>query len=201
MHWLKQHSALTLGVGLPAVLAALFLAVQWVPRLFVDPPRYEVLYLSGYDPEYTSLRYTVEDGHVEFYFYGDSFGQLPQLYLFSPASGEAREIAIPTPKLPPAKTDEEAEKRRSRSIPVSVPEAEKLTLNESKTAPDGYALQYPNRRPHGSMVAVPLFADVRDAAALVKEGNVVPLPASGAHGYYGYDYGHGRITFVGWVMP
>lgn len=200
MDWIRKNASLALGIGLPMVLVVFFILASWVPKLFIDPPKYDVIFLSGaYYGGTNGLDFTVKNGKAEFVHRGVNYGQWPKLYRYSPSTGAVKRIDIPTPEeLPvysynnPNANNADAQ---SKIVAVPVPDLEGVKLENSSVSPDGYEFNGGYYRSGGIMGGLFYPTSSRySSAVLVKQGNRVAIPVTNGDYYY-------SNKLVGWVIP
>jgi hypothetical protein len=201
MRNIKDNLPLALGVGLPLALVAIFGLASWVPQLLVDLPQYDVLYVTDYS---NNMQCNVITGRLACEFSGQPsrYMQLPKLFRFSPATGGVREVAIPMP--PEMKSDDgpddQTQGRRNheiRHVPLTIPDMEAVTVDNSTVAPDGYAFR-PGGWSGGGGLMTEIFIGggrYNNVAALTKNGRVIRIPNADGQSYY-----YGNVKFIGWVV-
>jgi hypothetical protein len=198
MEWLKRNGPMALGVGLPALLVVFFVLAAWLPKFFIEPPKYDALFLVNYYENGTNtLQYQVLNKHLRFTFIGENYGSWPKFYRFSPSTGAMREITIPIPEvLPQVTQDYNNQPKVKRITPVPVSDTDELTIDNSTVAPDGYSFRSDSYGRSGGLMGEFFFSPrYRYQAALVKNGNSVQIPSMEPNDYY-YN-----ARFIGWVIP
>lgn len=195
MEWLRKNGAIALGVGLPLLLIVFFALATWVPKLLVEPPKHDVIFL--YDHHYgddRGLQVKVKEGHAEFVHLGPSYGQWPKLYRFSPATGAVKEIPIDRPVELPVRDynkNQATPEERAAVTRIPVPEVESLKLDSSSIAPDRYEFRF-NDRYRGGLFGGLFYGSYSHGASVAKSGNVIPIPRINDY-YY-------KPELVGWVI-
>jgi len=200
MHWLKQNGALALGVGMPVLLIVFFMLAAWLPKMFVDPPKHDLLFITNYNEYGTNtLRADVRDKQLTFRFIGENFGHgWPKLYRYSASTGGVQEIPI---EIPPDLTPIKPYNRpyvapeHEKVTPVAVPAVEGLKIDNSSVAPDGYAFSsgYDNS---SHMMGLFFYSSrYRHTATLSKNGHQVRIPNPEG------NYYHANAKFLGWIVP
>ena len=105
---LRENTALVIGILLPVVVVVFFLLATYVPRLLVDPPQYDFLFVQKHT-DYSSHPQSRWSHEIEI----DSDGRLrvrafmtepekwvsrPRLFLYEHLSGNVREIRLSLPE-------------------------------------------------------------------------------------------------------
>ncbi len=199
-NFIRANPTIAFGLGLPLILAVLFLAISGLPALLVAPAQYEVLYATNYNyysNAQNTLQIAVVGDRVQVNYIGNTQPyQHPRLWRFNPKTGAVKEIALLLPPGLLPNTGRPAETPAALTVtPVSVPDLAGLKVDSSSLAPDGYEFRagadvYPGR------VFTGLFYSSRyhHQAELVKSGRSIHLPnTEGA--YYSNS-----IRFIGWVV-
>jgi hypothetical protein len=199
MNWLKKNAALVVGVGLPLLLVFLFALASWIPKMMVEPPKYDVVFLTGYYDNINGVQFNIgSDKRVKFFYRGINYGNWPKLYRYSPSTGATQEISIDVPESLPKQNYQSnpPQEDATRRTDLSVPEVEGLTFSTTNLAPDGYEFRA-SRGGRGAGIMGELFFSSRynDMPVLVKSGHIVKIPSLDNNGYY-YN-----TKLVGWVVP
>ena len=193
----RENPTIAFGLGLPLLLVVVFLLVSGIPALFVDPPRYDVLYASDYYNPNAGVQISVVNNKVQVVYQGASQGhQKPRLWRYSPATGAVREIAIMLPPdlTPPGQRNPTPEEAAKITL-IEVPDVAGLTVDSSSIAPDGYEFSTGGNGYGGDVFTGLFYASrYRSEAVLTKKGRSIRLPREGDR-YYGYN-----TRFVGWVV-
>jgi hypothetical protein len=189
--FVKNNLVLVVGLTLPILLMAGFLAVSVLPDLS-DPPKYELVFSSQDYPSTPipiNLRLVVKDG-VLVAQYAKPPGQQSavsgwkKLFVYEASSRRVRQLTF---GLPPDMAAIEG----MREEPVA--SAAGLKLDTTLQSPDGYELSFGNRRSGGLMLEI--FGGSRSyEPRLRKGGHSVPITAGG-----GDPFGYGGAEFIGWV--
>ncbi|GAB3271778.1 hypothetical protein [Parahaliea aestuarii] len=190
--FLRENPAIGFGLGLPLLLAIVFLVISGIPALFVDPPKYDVIYATGYHSYQEGVQVAVVGGQVQVTLRGASQSnlQVPRLWRYFAASGAVQEIAI---TLPPNLPTEVA--ATLAAIPIEVADLEGLSVDPASIAPDGYEFRSGGDRSSGNIVGELLVSSrYRHHAQLVKDGRAIRLPNTG-NAYYNQ-----QTRLIGWVI-
>ena len=192
--FLKRHGFLIAGVALPIAVVVAFVLARTLPRLWVDAPRYDVLYAvrSGYDqtPDKLSREIVVVDGALRVRWTkveNPVYGQPTHVFRFRGASGDVDEVRLPDPapfeSLGPV-----------TELPVGGLEG--LRVETSPRAPDGYEYETPGRDGSGFMSEIFIRRQRGPKGVIAKGGRVIALPRS-----EGDPYDYSPIQFLGWLVP
>jgi hypothetical protein len=190
---LRDNAALVAGILLPIIVVILFLLSSWVPRMLVDPPQYDFLYVqdANYYGSASPWRHQISldpQGHLvvkAFAAKPDVYTPGARLFHFEHEDGNVREIALPTPD----DTD-----GAESGIAVEVPEFRNTFIDPSRISPDGYALVDNTRSSRGlfglfySGNSRPLAISKNGAVFEAAEGNEMAM------GWYG-------ARLIGWIVP
>jgi hypothetical protein len=190
--FIRDNLVLVVGLTLPVLLMAGFLAVSVLPDSFADPPKYDLLFsTTDYPPTPipVAVRLMVRDGVLVAQYtkppgQPGNVGAWKKVFLFEASSRRVRQLAFGFPADMAAidGTREEA-----------VASAAGLRLDSTLQAPDGYELAIGDRR--GGGLLIELFGGSRGYEPRLKKGSrSVPLPQLA-----GESFAYGGIEFVGWV--
>jgi hypothetical protein len=196
MRVLKENPALAVGIGLPILVVIFFAVATIVPSWLVAPPQYDVLFAvnipnyAAHEPSNGEIKFAASNGHLKAYRRFDPKQACcpnnMQLYMFEAKTGRVHEIFI-EPVSAPANADGNWKE-------FTVPEAEKLQIDPSTIAPDGY--EFHDRSGYGGEVW-PFFAghSVHDRMAIGKQGREVTIPLPVSNNIY-----ISNAQFIGWVV-
>lgn len=197
--FLKDNIILVLGITLPLIMMLLFGLATLLPRYFVEPPQYNILFSSGdyyYDYDNTGFRFNLVNGKLTGVFNNKKdnknyyLSSRPRLLIFSPQSLEFKEIKLNLPLLK-ANT-------KAFTTAINVPELTHMNIDNSAKAPDGYVYQYRNYY-SGSLINDIFFnANYRNYSSFIisKNGNNIPVPLPPeTTGSYN------NLKFIGWLIP
>ena len=193
----RENVALVVGILLPVAVVVFFLLATYIPRLLVDPPRYDFLFAQD-DSSFNQRsrwRYEIDidaQGKLRVWAFltepkvsrGLSRGYAPRtrLFLYEHLSGNVREISLPSPG-----TAEDAE----AGVVVEVPEFSNQVIDSRRVAPDGYQLIEPRRGSGGLMNL--FYRGSRRGLAIGKNGAVVAVPSANDFNWY-------AVRFLGWIV-
>jgi hypothetical protein len=188
--FLRENAFLVAAVLLPLLVVVLFLAATAVPRWFVAPPAYDLLFRmpGSYDGRARAplaVEIAVREGRAEATVrrvIDPAASPGPRLFLFDHKTLTARELSIDLPAV--AEGD----------APVTVPirELAGRRIVAGPKAPDGYGFETGQRR--GAGIVGELFGMSRySRLSLVKNGRTVPILLPSNEYWYG-------VTAVGWVV-
>ena len=177
MEWLKRNGSLALGIGLPALLVVFFLFAALFDQWGMEPPRYDVLYLTNYRDYEPALHYQIRDGHVVFErAVNASSYHWPKLYRYSPSKGSVTEIPLSPRMSTPRQAEEAAQFHPAmRMVTLAVPELENVRVSASSIAPDGYEFRRGNNHVPGLAGGIFFSARHRYEPMLVKNSHVIRL--------------------------
>jgi len=188
---LRDNAALVAGVLLPVLVVILFLLSSWIPKLLVDPPQYDFLYVedANYYGSPSPWRYEVTldaRNHLLVKAYAakpDAYMPGARLFLFEHEDGNVREITLPAP--------ENAEGGEA-GIVVEVPEFQNRYIDPSRVSPDGYSLVESTRSSRGLFGM--FYSGNARGLAISKNGAV--FEAADNRGEYWYG-----SRLIGWLVP
>ncbi|MEO6975109.1 MAG: hypothetical protein ABI144_04420 [Gallionella sp.] len=193
----RENPTIAFGLGLPLLLVVVFLLASGIPALFVDPPKYDVLYASDYSNANAGIQISVVNKKVQVVYLGGSLGyQKPRLWRYSPSTGAVREIAILLPAgLTPAGQRSATPGDAAKITTIDVPDLAGLTVDSSSVAPDGYEFSTGRNGYNGDVFTGLFYASrYRNEMVLTKKGRSIRLPSEGNR-YYSYN-----TRFIGWVV-
>lgn len=189
---LRENAALVAGIVLPVIVVALFLLSSWIPKLLVDPPQYDFLYVeeSHYYTTPPPWRHEVtldSQNRLLVKAYPAKLGvyapTAARLFLFEHEDGNVREITLPAP----ASTE-----GGEQGIVVEVPEFADRLIDPSRTSPDGYSLVDNTRSSRGLFGM--FYSSNGRGLAISKNGAV--FKAADGRGEYWYG-----SRLIGWLVP
>jgi hypothetical protein len=192
--FLRENFVLALGIALPFVLMLAFIGLQASQKAMNDPPRYKAVF--AVNPYYTNngpFEAAVDDNGklaVRFHAPKDTEPYARDrrpltVYIYDPATGGTDTVTVESPTM--------IQDGATMSIPLP-DRLGKLTLDKSRTAPDGYAFE--RRAYHNGNLFTELFTTrpsySGEQFVLSKNGYRVVIPDT-------YEYGSEQ--FLGWVVP
>lgn len=199
--FLKENPALALGLGLPLAIVLVFSLAASLPGLYAPPPRYDVVFATGYYDYNNSNGYHISVVGGKFHLtYNQNCGysQVPQLYRYHAANGSVSRIDF-TPPETAGKECPNASPRppvnSAATVSVSVPELADITLNTGNPAPDGYqfSTRYDNYSGTGILPSL-FFTRSYDRTPELRKGtNHIRIPMGGEN-YTAYN-----AYFIGWI--
>lgn len=186
--FLRKNPTLLIGILLPVVVIGLFVAATAIPRMLVDPPRHDFVFVidQTFAAQPTGLRYEIDvdpDGVLRVMaepVEAERYNPRPQLFLYEHGQDAVREIALPKPR------EELVGLTR-----LDVPELAGVRFDTSRRAPDGYEVIEP-RRSSGDIFGL-FYRGNRDSLAIGKSGAVVSVDVGDDLRGYG-------TRFLGWVV-
>lgn len=188
---LRDNAALVAGIVLPVIVVALFLLSSWIPKLLVDPPQYDFLYVEEgtYYGNSSPWRYDITlDGESHlllkaFAVEPNAYPPSARLFLFEHTDGNVREISLPAPSSTEGGED---------GVVVELPEFRNQHIDPRHIAPDGYSLVDNARRSRGLFG---LFSGSSSRGFAISKNGAV-FKASDGHGQSWYGN-----RFIGWLVP
>lgn len=194
--FLRENPTIAFGLGLPLLLVILFLLVSGIPSLLVDPPKYDVLYATGYHDYQRGVQISVVDQKVQVVYQGPvRSGRGPRIWRYNSKTGAIKEISVTLPPgLPLAGRGQPTQEELTQTTLIEVPELRDLTVDSSSISPDGYEFSAGGRYSRNTFGGLFYSSRYRYEAVLSKNGRSIRLPnADGA--YYG-----GNTRFIGWIV-
>jgi hypothetical protein len=189
--FVKDNLVLVVGLTLPILLMAGFLAVSVLPDLS-DPPKYDLVFSTQDYPSTPipiNLRLVVKDG-VLIAQYTKPPGQQAaccgwkKLFVYDASSGRVRQLAFGFPP-------DMATLEGTREEPVA--SAAGLKLDTTVQSPDGYELSFGDRR--GGGLLLELFGGSRGYEPRLRKGGRSVALTDGGRAAFGY----GDVEFIAWV--
>ncbi len=186
--WIRENAPLVAGMILPVAVVVFFLLATHIPRLLVDPPRYDFLFAgeSFYPHRQPRWRFEIDVGPERklriraFPAERDRYAGRARLFRYEQANGTAREIGLPLP---------EADGIPEAGLPVEVAELRDALIDPGRIAPDGYEIVEPRRRARNPLT---LFYRPR-RLAVSKNGAVVTVSAI-------EKFNWNSARFLGWIV-
>lgn len=190
--FIRNNWALILGLSLPILMVLGLFLLNYLPKLWVLPPKYNVLYVMyAYGNDNRASTVLVNNGKLEIKSGTKEKNiqnlQNPQLFLFDVQKKTSKEIIIPAN----AYSD-----NSNQTLPLILPVLENATLHTAVLAPDGYSIVEPGVSGGGM---APLFFDFsggdrNNLFVLQKNGNTVFIPKP-------IDKYYSDKHFLGWIIP
>ena len=173
MEIIKKNITLILGISIPILLILFVAASIYLPNLFVEPPKFNFLYVVGNDYNYIE-QYSVQDNKLvktEIIQPENVIYKLPvddsKLFIYDVVKNESKE--------------------------VNFDEAQKLNLDSSNVSPDGFEIAYGST----SNGFFPFFFSSTDYEVQYLKGHNISrklnIPIDGSRPYY-YNF-----RFLGWI--
>jgi hypothetical protein len=194
---LRENATLAVGIVLPILVVVFFLLATYIPRLLVDPPQHDFLFVQDNDYRAQPSRWRHEidlDSQRKlrvraFLTEPDTRNYYrPRLFLYEHLDGNVREISLPSPEM--AEMAETTEGAKT-GVVLEVPEFSDQIIDSRRVAPDGYELVEPRRR-GGDFLGL-FYRGGRRGLAIGKNGAVVAVPSGNDVSYYG-------ARFLGWIV-
>ncbi len=191
---LRENATLAVGIVLPILVVVFFLLATYIPRLLVDPPQYDFLFVQAndYRAQPSRWRYEIDiDSQRKlrvraFLTEPDTRNYYrPRLFLYEHLDGNVREISLPSPEM--AETTPGAE----AGIVLEILEFSDQVIDSRQVAPDGYELVKP-RSSSGNFLGL-FYRGSRRGLAIGKNGAVVAVPFGDDVNYYG-------ARLLGWIV-
>jgi hypothetical protein len=181
--FLKDHLIWILGGSLPLCVAFLFYFASSLPKVLVQPPLYDVLYMvssyphKGADFQITNQKLIVSiNSEVK-----KRTLPMPKLYRYSAKTATSTEIPITIPFF------EKKDSANEREV-LSIPQIQNWTIDPNETAPDGYHSVTPQRRNYD--LSILLGRSIERQLFITKKGR----------GYVIKHEGYSPIRFLGWIV-
>lgn len=184
---LQENWALVIGTLLPILTVLVFLLATSLPKLWVEPLKYNFLYVSyGYDYNTAnkSVNIEVSNGKIKISAQNNSSAktnQTTRLFIFEAKKQASREITFSVPDV-----------AANSSVAIDVPELQNMVLDVSHKSPDGYTV-YP-RDSYDSGMSSLFFStyDRENVFILKKDGNSIRVVAP--------DNVQSNTKFLGWII-
>jgi len=191
--FVKENLVLVVGLTVPVLLMAGFLAVSALPDGLSDPPQYDLVFTTNDYPSTpvpSTVRLIVKNGALVAQYsrppgQQGSYGAWKKLYVYEASPRRVRQLTLgfPTDMATLEGTREEA-----------VASAAQFKLDTTLQSPDGYELSYGDRRGGGLLLEI--FGGSRGYEPRLRKGTR-SVPLTGGTGQPSFDYG--GVEFVGWV--
>ena len=194
--FLRENPTIAFGLGLPILLVIIFVLVSGIPALLIDPPKYDVLFSTGYYNYQNGVQISVVNNKVEVVYQGPArSSQKPRIWRYNAKTGAVKEIAIILPAgLPLAGRTPPTKEELTQSTVINVPDLEGLTVDSSSISPDGYKFSTGGRYSRNVFGGLFYPSSYRYEAVLTKDGRSIRLPNVNGT-YYGTN-----TRFIGWVV-
>lgn len=189
---LKQNFTLVLGIALPFLLVIFLMLAQFTARLTIEPPQYDVVYMtqSNYAGDYSATLST--DGRLELYFmrpknstdYNPVIQPESRIFIFNPRTETVQSFVLDVPQ----------SAEPGIKIAIAIPEPLKnLNLTTNQTAPDGYVFR--QMQSYNGNFMTELFGGYRNRFGYELYKNGLRIAVPGPLNYYGHQQ-----VFVGWTV-
>lgn len=190
---IRDNFVLFIGISLPILLVLVFWLSVTLPKFWVAPPQYDLLFAT-YDYHYntnpkTYAEIEISNGRIKIWGNTPSkqslktgTNQVSRLFIYESKKQVTREIPIPL-----YDTNTNSEK-----FPISISEIENMKLSTSQQSPDGYAIN--QGRYYNDGLGGLFFSsyDTNYGLTLSKDGNIIKVTVP-SNSYY-------NIKFLGWVI-
>jgi|GEM_PF-2872899 len=198
--WLKNNIFAVAAVLLPLLIVAVFSLATLLPRLWVDDPRFDLLFAVATVNEPYGRSYEVRDDRIVAIvsYYGDRrLHQSSRLYRYHAATGNVSQVSCPAESITGAALDSAviAEKREDAEFYIETPcQTGSIT---GQVAPDGYQVRANDYRGAGLFGELFGMRSRRNALAIEKSGRVIAVehPENGEYYYYL------PVVILGWTDP
>jgi len=197
--FLSKNPTIAFGLGLPLLLVIVFLLISGIPSLLVKSPQYDVLYTTGYvgyQNTHVQISVVEQKTRVTHQVDVNNRYQIPRLWRYNSETGAVKEIAIilPPNSIQTGNGSSDPIAAKTTTV-IDIPDLERLTVDSSSIAPDGYEFQTlddrHSRNFFGSMFYSPRY---NSDSILTKKGRSIRLPNSGGR-YY-----RDGTKLIGWVL-
>jgi hypothetical protein len=194
--FVRDNLVLIVGLTLPVLMMAGFLAASTLSRSLTDPPKHDLVFaVSDYslrpaapvsvrlivDRDLLKAQYTTLPAQVG----GSASTEWKKLFIYDAPSRTVRELPFDVP----------GDAAAIQGTRVDVVDSTKaLRLSPSRISPDGYELVYPDGSGGGLFTELFFARRSRYTPRLKKGGSSVPLVLSEVQAYQGQP-----AEFVGWV--
>ncbi len=194
--FISNNQTLVFGIGLPLVMVLMLSLAAVIPSMTATPPKYDVIYASNYyeNNNYGVNIYADSDRKLKISYTGNCYAATPKIYIYSPPKDQLREFPITVPRdiISPNSTNCI---NPSKTVPISVPGLEDITIDTSSVAPDGYSFSNGNYSTISNGLITEIFfsRSYYNYRAVLKKGNYrIRLPET---------EGYGSLKFIGWIVP
>jgi len=191
--FIRENLVLVIGLTVPVLLMAGFMAVSALPDRLSDPPQYDLVFTTNEYPSTPvpiTVRLIVKGGALVAQYsrppgQTGPFGVWKKLFVYEASSRRVRQLTLgfPTDMGTLEGTREEA-----------VASAAQFKLDTTLQSPDGYELAYGDRGGGGLLLEI--FGGSRGYEPRLRKGSR-SVPLSPGVGQPAFDYG--GVEFVGWV--
>lgn len=185
-NFFRENMALALGILLPIVVMLAFGLATFVPRLFVEPPKYDLLLSSGEWSYNNGMKFEVENGKLvaKFTYTKNNYYNQAKLYLYSVKTQDLTEIKIKTPQVTPT--------TKPFTQVIEIPSVKNALISAAIKSPDGYVFR--NNYDRSNLVTEIFFNSRANMPSISKDGYTLPLSSDlSNYDYYGFK-------FVGWII-
>jgi len=192
--FLKRHGFLIAGVALPILVVVVFVLARTLPRLWVEDPRYDVVYgvrsSFGARSRPVDADLSVVDGRLRVRWQKTQnpiYLDPPRLYRLHPSTEVVEEIPLPEP---------EDVERLEGTLDLSITGLEGFRIDTSPRSPDGYEFDGSPGGSSGLLSELLVDRNRRARSVIRKGGRVIVLPRTDDAGY-----GYSPVQFLGWLVP
>jgi len=187
---IRQNPMIAAGILLPLIIVVFFLLATAIPKWFVAPPEYDLVFtVPEHNPNRRDIELTIDvvDSRVRARLFkkNDYYRGIARLYVFEHETQDVREISINIPGSLEALED---------GAEIDVPEFANRSISTTREAPDGYEVLGPGYRRGGNLMTELFGGHRRHQFSIHKSGAIIEIPNVGDHRNYYY-----AATFLGWV--
>lgn len=189
--FLKENLMLMLGILLPLLLILAFYLAALLPKLLIQPPRYDLLYMTSPYP-HDGLNIKILQGKIQLWISPQlrkGALPMPHLFLFEAKTQSSREIPLSIPK------ESSNSVRPNAPELLAVPELQALNFDTQNTSPDGYTAENPTPN-YGTLASILVFAHAQRNFLITKRGHTVNISDKNPS-----IKNQKSIKFIGWVLP
>lgn len=188
----KENIALVAGVALPVLLVLFFVIASVVPRYFVDPPKYDLVFsVREWREDSVSVSFEVVRGKLRAKLVktdaGEGSHSSERLFVFDHETMSTKEITLEIPD------DLEFAPDNTARIPVEG--LVNATIDTNNIAPDGYSFENEHYYHNGLMSEFFIGGSgrYRYLPAISKNGATHKIPRTDNLYYHDFD-------FLGWIV-
>lgn len=192
--FLKRHGFLIAGVALPILVVIVFVLARTLPRLWVEDPRYDVVYgvrsTFGVRSRNIDADVSVVDGRLRVRWSKTEnpvYQEPPRVYRLHQATETVEEIPLPEP-------EDVGGLAGTTDLPVAGLEG--FRIDTSPRSPDGYEFDGSPGGGSGLLNEVLVSRNRRARSVIRKSGRVIVLPRADDSGY-----GYSPVQLLGWLLP
>lgn len=192
---LRDSWVMIVGVTLP-ILLVIIVGITWqLPKMFVKPPTYDLLYITSQYPS-SDINFEIQNEKLVAWVTPQTKPRhipLPKLFRFDAKTQTSTEIPYNLPQIVPQDLKPNQVARREF---IDIPELKEIVLDTSEKAPDGYTINFSNASPNNITGFFFSSNYYKSDLTITKDFNVVKVTGNKEN-----SPNYNVIRFLGWIIP